>query len=76
MVGRVSETARATQQACAAASTMAADRILMLLMLLKYNRRYAKTPIAKARITRVTCSLNACHSDSQMEIKCLSRWVF
>jgi hypothetical protein len=38
MVGRVSETARATQWACAAASTVAADRILMLLMVLKQNR--------------------------------------
>jgi hypothetical protein len=32
MVGRISETARATQWACAAASTVAADRILMLLI--------------------------------------------
>jgi hypothetical protein len=35
MVGRVSETARATQWACAAASTVAAEGILMLLMTLK-----------------------------------------
>jgi hypothetical protein len=35
MVGRVRETARATQWACAAASTVAADRILLLLMILK-----------------------------------------
>jgi hypothetical protein len=35
MVGRVSEIARATQWACAAASTVATDRILMLLMILK-----------------------------------------
>jgi hypothetical protein len=35
MVGRVSETARATQWACAVASTVAADRILILLMTLK-----------------------------------------
>jgi hypothetical protein len=33
MVGRVSETARATQCACAEDSTV--DRILMLLMILK-----------------------------------------
>jgi hypothetical protein len=32
MLGRVNENARATQWACAASSTMAADRILMLLM--------------------------------------------
>jgi hypothetical protein len=32
MVGRVSETARATQWACAAASTMTTDRIMMLRM--------------------------------------------
>jgi hypothetical protein len=35
MVGLVSETAHATQWACAAASTVAADRIPMLLMILK-----------------------------------------
>jgi hypothetical protein len=35
MMGRVSETARAVLWACAAASTVAADRILMLLMILK-----------------------------------------
>jgi hypothetical protein len=35
MVGRVSETARATQWDFAAASTVAADRIVMLLMILK-----------------------------------------
>jgi hypothetical protein len=59
MVGRVSETARATQWACAAASAVAADRILMLLMILKSNRVYAKTMIAKARITKVTCFVKA-----------------
>jgi hypothetical protein len=37
MVGRVSETARATQWACAAAYTVAVDRILMLLMIIKKN---------------------------------------
>jgi hypothetical protein len=35
MLGRVSETASATQWACAAASAMAADRILILLMILE-----------------------------------------
>jgi hypothetical protein len=35
MVVRVSETARATQWPCAAASTVAADRILMVLVILK-----------------------------------------
>jgi hypothetical protein len=35
MVGRVSEIERATQLACAAASTVAAHRILMLIMILK-----------------------------------------
>jgi hypothetical protein len=35
MVERDSESARATQWACAAASTVAAVRILMLLMILK-----------------------------------------
>jgi hypothetical protein len=35
MVGRVSEAARATQWVCAAASTVAADKILMLLVILK-----------------------------------------
>jgi hypothetical protein len=35
MVGRISETALATQWACAAASAVAADRILMLVMILK-----------------------------------------
>jgi hypothetical protein len=33
MVGRVSETARATQRACALVSPVAADRILMLMIL-------------------------------------------
>jgi hypothetical protein len=32
-VGRVSETARATQRACAAASTVDTDRILKLFMI-------------------------------------------
>jgi hypothetical protein len=54
MVGRVSETARATQWACATASTVAADRIWMLLVTLKENSGFAKTRVAKARITRVT----------------------
>jgi hypothetical protein len=35
MVGRVSEAARATLWACVAASAVAADRILVLLMTLK-----------------------------------------
>jgi hypothetical protein len=35
MVGRVSKTARETQWACEVASAVAADRILMLLMILK-----------------------------------------
>jgi hypothetical protein len=35
MVGRVSETAHATQLACVATSTVAEDRILMLLITLK-----------------------------------------
>jgi hypothetical protein len=35
MVGQVSETARATQWACAAASVLAADSILMFLKILK-----------------------------------------
>jgi hypothetical protein len=35
MVGRVSETARATQWAYVTASTVAADGILMFLMILK-----------------------------------------
>jgi hypothetical protein len=55
MLGRVSETARATQCACPAASIVAADRILMFLMILKQSSGYAKTRMAKAR-TRVTCT--------------------
>jgi hypothetical protein len=39
MTGRASETARVTQWTCAAASTVAADRILMLLMTLKRGQR-------------------------------------
>jgi hypothetical protein len=39
MVRRVSETARTTQWACAAASTVTEDRILMLLMTLKKKHR-------------------------------------
>jgi hypothetical protein len=35
MMGRVSENARATQWACAAASTVAADMMLQLLMTLQ-----------------------------------------
>jgi hypothetical protein len=35
MVGRVIVTARATQWACAVASVVSGDRILMLLMILK-----------------------------------------
>jgi hypothetical protein len=53
--GGVSETARATRWACAAASTVAADRILMLLMTLKQKPR-----IAKERTTRVTCIAPLC----------------
>jgi hypothetical protein len=49
-------TASATQWACAAASAVAAGRILMLIVTLKQNYGYAKTRIAKARMTRVTCT--------------------
>jgi hypothetical protein len=55
MVGWVSETTRANQWACAAPSTMTADRILMLLMILKYFCVCAKTQRVNARITRVAC---------------------
>jgi hypothetical protein len=37
MVGRVRETARATQWACAVASTVAEDKISVLLTILKKN---------------------------------------
>jgi hypothetical protein len=50
MLGRVSGTARAAHWACATASAMAADRILMFLVITEIKQR-----IAEARITKVTC---------------------
>jgi hypothetical protein len=53
MVGRATETARITQWACAASSTVAADGILMLLIILKLNRGDAKTCITRGACTRI-----------------------
>jgi hypothetical protein len=54
MVKQIEETVRTTHWACAVASTVAADRTLML-MTKNYNCRYVKWQLRKACITRVIC---------------------
>jgi hypothetical protein len=54
IMGRISETAGATQWGCAAASTVATDKILILLMILKQKHWYVKERTAKFCTTSVT----------------------
>jgi hypothetical protein len=56
MVGQVSETVHTMQWDFMAVSTMATDRILKLLMILKYNCSCMKTQTIKAHVMRVTCN--------------------
>lgn len=46
---------RATHWACSVASTVTTDGKLLFLVILKYNRGYPKTRIAKTPIWRVIC---------------------